>query len=83
MKLFLYVTDTGMLFILKFQVKEKDLKELYSSVDDIDLFVGGLLESNGAMGPVFKEIIREQFIRIRDGDRFWFENKENGFVLFL
>ena len=68
--------------VLVFQVKEKDLKELYSSVDDIDLFVGGLLEANGEIGPVFKEIIWEQFIRIRDGDRFWFENKENGLVIF-
>lgn len=66
-----------------FQVTEKTLKELYSSVDDIDLFVGGLLEASGEIGPVFKEIIREQFLRIRDGDRFWFENKDNGLVFFL
>ena len=29
-------------------------------------------------GELFKEIIKDQFTRIRDGDRFWFENKLNG-----
>lgn len=46
----------------------------------MDLFVGGLLEADGEIGPVFKDIIKEQFRRIRDGDRFWFENKENELV---
>ncbi|KAG8180699.1 hypothetical protein JTE90_005796 [Oedothorax gibbosus] len=54
------------------------LPNFYSSVDDIDLFVGGLLEVQKGLGPVFKVIIREQFLRIRDGDRFWFENTESG-----
>lgn len=58
--------------------QENILKKLYSSVDDMDLFVGGLLEADGKIGPVFTEIIKEQFRRIRDGDRFWFENEENG-----
>ncbi|XP_035207728.1 dual oxidase 2-like isoform X3 [Stegodyphus dumicola] len=59
-------------------VIENTLTRLYSSMDEVDLFVGGLLEADDELGPVFKEIIREQFQRIRDGDRFWFENKENG-----
>lgn len=54
------------------------LPELYESMDDVDLWVGGLLETKDGPGPVFKEIIREQFTRIRDGDRFWFENRYNG-----
>ena len=45
---------------------------------NIDLFVGGMLESYGNPGPLFAKIIREQFQRLRDADRFWFENKENG-----
>ncbi|MCA9223325.1 MAG: hypothetical protein KDA71_23575, partial [Planctomycetales bacterium] len=43
----------------------------------VDLIVGGLAEEHvaGAMvGPLFHAIIRDQFLRTRDGDRFWFEN---------
>jgi peroxidase len=52
------------------------LKRAYASVDDIDLYVGGLAEDhkNGAMvGELFSAIIRNQFTRLRDGDRFWYE----------
>ena len=55
------------------------LEELYKGeVMNIDLFVGGMLESYGNPGPLFAKIIKEQFQRLRDADRFWFENKENG-----
>ncbi len=52
------------------------LAAVYASVDDVDLWVGGLCEPHvpGAMvGPVFHLILRDQFIRLRDGDRFWHE----------
>ena len=47
--------------------------------NNLDLFVGGLLETT-AKGPgeLFQKILLDQFLRIRHGDRFWFENKENG-----
>ena len=50
--------------------------------DDItkmDIWTGGLFETT-PMGPgeLFREIILDQFLRIRDGDRFWFENRQNG-----
>ena len=48
------------------------------NVMNLDLYVGGMLESFGGPGPLFTKIIREQFERLRDADRFWFENKENG-----
>ncbi len=57
------------------QVRQR-LASVYDSVDDIDLWVGGLCEPHvpGAMvGPVFHRILVEQFIRLRDGDRFWYE----------
>ncbi|MCA9262200.1 MAG: hypothetical protein KDA60_00065, partial [Planctomycetales bacterium] len=55
------------------------LANVYDSVDDIDVWVGGLAEDHvtGAMvGELFWTIIRDQFIRMRDGDRFWYENAQ-------
>lgn len=56
------------------------LRELYKDrLDDVDLYVGGMLECDGSKpGPLFSQIIQEQFYRLRDADRFWFENEENG-----
>lgn len=58
------------------------LSKLYGdNLDNIDVYVGGMVESElltGRPGPLFRAIIREQFLRIRDSDRFWFENEHNG-----
>uniref|UniRef100_A0A8C2FZY3 NAD(P)H oxidase (H2O2-forming) n=1 Tax=Cyprinus carpio TaxID=7962 RepID=A0A8C2FZY3_CYPCA len=57
----------------------RELAELYENdTSRLDLFVGGLLESQEGPGPVFSTIILDQFERIRNADRFWFENKQNG-----
>jgi hypothetical protein len=53
------------------------LQATYGSVNNIDVLVGGLAEDRvpGAMvGPLFRKIIADQFERLRDGDRFWYEN---------
>ncbi|KAE8296174.1 Dual oxidase 1 [Larimichthys crocea] len=56
-----------------------DVAELYNrDISKLELFPGGLLESLDGPGPVFSAIILDQFERMRDGDRFWFENKQNG-----
>lgn len=44
---------------------------------NIDLYIGGMLESSNGPGELFRQIIKDQFQRIRDADRFWFENAEN------
>lgn len=57
-------------------VREK-LKEIYGSVHNIDVWVGGILEDQveGAkVGPLFQCLLIDQFQRLRDGDRFWYEN---------
>ncbi|XP_066491545.1 dual oxidase 2 [Tiliqua scincoides] len=52
------------------------LASMYQNeTDRLELLLGGLLESDRAL---FKSIIVDQFVRLRDGDRFWFENTKNG-----
>lgn len=55
----------------------KKLKEIYGHVKNIDIWVGGILEDQvkgGKVGPLFQCLLVEQFRRLRDGDRFWYEN---------
>lgn len=52
------------------------LQSLYGSVDNVDLWVGGLAEDHAAgsnVGPTFKAILVDQFTRTRAGDRFWYQ----------
>lgn len=54
------------------------LKKVYASVYDIDLFVGGILElpdRDKIIGKTFGCIIREQFERLRRGDRYFYRNR--------
>ncbi|WP_339732252.1 peroxidase family protein [uncultured Gimesia sp.] len=60
------------------------LEMLYGTVDNIDLWVGGLAEEHlpgSSMGETFTAIIVDQFERLRDGDRFWYENVFSGDAL--
>lgn len=53
-----------------------ELDAAYDSPADIDLWIGGLAEADrpGSMvGETFQRILVDQFTRVRDGDRFWYE----------
>jgi len=53
-----------------------DLIEIYGSVDNIDAWVGMLAEQympDAMFGSTIMRIMEEQFERLRDGDRFYFE----------
>ncbi|CAG2246794.1 PXDN [Mytilus edulis] len=59
-----------------------NLAAVYESVDDVDLFIGGLLEEgeNGSVGPTFSCIIGIQFERFKVGDRYWYESSDLDFA---
>ncbi|XP_050401147.1 peroxidase-like protein 3 [Patella vulgata] len=52
---------------------------IYRSVDDIDVFVGGLAEpplGGSQLGPTFTCILAQQFRDLKFGDSFWHETKD-------
>ncbi len=56
-------------------------KSLYKSPTDVDLFSGGMAERpspGAAVGPTFLCLLREQFQRLMDGDRFFFAHRNGG-----
>ncbi|XP_044584907.1 dual oxidase [Cotesia glomerata] len=57
----------------------RELIEIHdNNLNNIDVYVGGMLESIDGPGELFSTVIKEQFIRLRDSDRFWFENQDSG-----
>ncbi|XP_036735606.2 myeloperoxidase [Manis pentadactyla] len=49
----------------------------YGTPKNIDIWMGGVaepLERNGRVGPLLACLIGTQFRKLRDGDRFWWEN---------
>ncbi len=63
---------------------QQTLQSLYGSVDNIDLWVGILAEDHvrgASMGQLGKTIIADQFQRLRDGDRFWYQRQFSGKTL--
>ncbi len=56
---------------------QQKLQSLYGDVNHIDLWVGLLAEDHTAgasVGELTSTIITDQFQRLRDGDRLWYEN---------
>jgi peroxidase len=57
------------------------LKSLYGTVDNIDAWVGMLAEDHvrgASVGPLVQRILADQFSRLRDGDRFWYQRSLAG-----
>jgi len=53
------------------------LQQAYGSIDTLDLWVAGLAEKHlpgSSLGETFTRILVDQFSRLRDGDRFWYQN---------
>lgn len=60
---------------------QRTLQELYGSVENIDLWVGGLAEKHvpgSSAGPLFQRIMVDQFTRLRDGDSHWYQRRLSG-----
>jgi peroxidase len=56
------------------------LESLYEKPEDIDPWLYGLLEnpdegSKSIVGSMMTEIIKDSFLRLRNGDRLWYENR--------
>lgn len=52
------------------------LASVYATPEDIDLWIGALLEEpviGGLVGPTFANIIADQFSRSKKGDRYFYE----------
>ncbi|XP_038669921.1 myeloperoxidase-like isoform X2 [Scyliorhinus canicula] len=56
----------------------RNLIELYGTPDNIEPWLAGVSEpavNGGKLGPLFACLAGQQFKNLRDGDRFWWENK--------
>ncbi|XP_029431202.1 dual oxidase 1-like isoform X2 [Rhinatrema bivittatum] len=59
-----------------------DLAALYGNdVSKLEFIPGAMYESNGDPGELFSAIILDQFDRLRNADRFWFENLKSGLFI--
>ena len=56
---------------------QQALQQAYGSIDRVDPWIGGLAETHlpgSSLGATFTRILVDQFTRLRDGDRFWYQN---------
>ena len=57
------------------------LAAAYPDVNDIDAWIGGLAEDHlpgSSVGELIDAVVYDQFTRLRDGDRFWYELEFEG-----
>ncbi|XP_078511437.1 myeloperoxidase-like [Lissotriton helveticus] len=63
--------------VLKNTKLARKLLEVYKTPENIDIWLGGVAEpfvKNGRVGPLLACILGAQFKKIRNGDRFWWQN---------
>jgi len=63
---------------------QSKLATLYGDVNNIDLWVGALAEGHllgASVGPTLRTIISDQFARLRNGDRYWYQRVFTGQAL--
>lgn len=71
---------------LPYYLEAKKIYDKYSNhtADHIhprtEFFLGGLSEATAksGMGTIFRRIIMDSMVKLRDADRFWYQNKDNG-----
>jgi len=59
-------------------VLQASFQSVYGTIDQVDLFMGGLAEAHApgaVVGPTFQAIIAGQFSWLRTGDRFFWQNQ--------
>lgn len=57
------------------------LEFLYENVDNVDVWIGTLWEEHlpdALVGPTLMAVLKDQFERLRDGDRFWYQSFFSG-----
>ncbi|CAG8467977.1 2697_t:CDS:10 [Cetraspora pellucida] len=62
---------------------QKRLQSLYTSIDLVETFIGGLAEDHlqgSNFGQLFQTSMTRQWSLIRDSDRFWYESPDAGFT---
>ncbi|XP_026811700.1 chorion peroxidase isoform X4 [Rhopalosiphum maidis] len=55
------------------------ISKLYKSIDDLDLYTGLLSEKpleGSILGPTITCLLADQFLRVKSGDRYWYETNE-------
>lgn len=63
---------------------QNKLQALYGNVNNIDAWVGALAENHvpgSSTGALLRKVLVDQFERLRDGDRFWYQRTFTGQAL--
>ncbi|XP_064095412.1 peroxidase-like [Macrobrachium nipponense] len=55
------------------------IMKTYRHIEDVDFYTGGLAErpiEDGLVGPTFACVLADQFLRLKRGDRYWYETSD-------
>ncbi|XP_058457785.1 myeloperoxidase-like [Malaya genurostris] len=57
----------------------KQMRKIYDQPDNVDVYSGALSEppvKGGVVGPLLTCLLGDQFVRLKQGDSFWYERKK-------